>query len=103
MPIPVNGVGQHYSMAPDEYFQHHDTEVKRLGAFRLLARAEELTGGKGKVLDIGAGRGEVLLAAVTQGWSAVGIEPSESFAERASRNSGWLRTASQSRRRWHRE
>ena len=45
MPIPVNGVGQHYSMAPDEYFQHHDTEVKRLGAFRLLARAEELTGG----------------------------------------------------------
>jgi SAM-dependent methyltransferase len=88
MPIPVNGVSQHYSMAPDEYFQHHDTEAKRLGALGLLARAEELTGGKGKVLDIGAGRGEVLLAAVTQGWSAVGIEPSESFAERASRNSG---------------
>src|ERR1051326_4955602 len=53
MPVPVNGVSQHYSMLPDEYFQHHDTEAKRLVALGLRARGEELTGGKGKVLDIG--------------------------------------------------
>jgi SAM-dependent methyltransferase len=88
MPIPVNGVAQHYSLVPDEYFRNHDTEGKRLGALELLKRAEELTGGKGRLLDIGAGRGEFLVAAVSQGWTAIGIEPSDSFAEHAARHSG---------------
>jgi len=54
----------------------------------MLSRAEQLIGGKGRLLDIGAGRGEFLRASCEGGWSAVGIEPSASFAEIASRYAG---------------
>jgi SAM-dependent methyltransferase len=88
MPVPVGGVEQHYSIEPDSYFQHHDTE-KKVGGWRAeLAHAESFVGGKGRILDIGAGRGEVLVAAHELGWEAVGIEPSPSFAEYAAQRSG---------------
>jgi SAM-dependent methyltransferase len=88
MPLPVKGVGQHYELDADLYFQHHDLEGKTLGARAKLKRAERLTGRKGRILDIGAGRGELLRAACEAGWSAVGIELSASFAEHAARYSG---------------
>jgi SAM-dependent methyltransferase len=88
MPVPVKGVAQHYELDADNYFQHHDLEGKALGARAMMTRAEQLTGGKGKILDIGAGRGELLRAACEAGWSAVGIEPSASFAEYAAQYSG---------------
>jgi len=88
MPIPINGIAQHYSLVPDEYFRNHDTDTRQLNAVNLLKQAEELTGGKGRLLDIGAGRGEFLVAAVSEGWSAIGIEPSDSFADHAARHSG---------------
>lgn len=88
MPVPVKGVGQHYELDASQYFQHHDLETKALGAGAMVARAKELTGGKGDLLDIGAGRGELLRAASEAGWSAVGIEPSASFAEYAAKYSG---------------
>jgi SAM-dependent methyltransferase len=88
MPVPVKGVGQHYELDADHYFQHHDLEGKAQGARAMMTRAEQLTEGKGKILDIGAGRGELLRAACEAGWSAVGIEPSASFAEYAARYSG---------------
>lgn len=40
------------------------------------------------MLDIGAGRGEVLLAARQEGWAVVGIEPSANFADHAERHAG---------------
>jgi SAM-dependent methyltransferase len=80
MPVPVNGLDQHYAVAPDAYFEHHETESKSNSAAGLLKQAEALVGHKGVLLDIGAGRGELLHAAVEQGWKVVGIEPSTTFA-----------------------
>lgn len=88
MPVPTRGVNQHYALDADDYFQHHDIEEKERQTHDMLARAEQLTGGKGRLLDVGAGRGETLRVATQQGWSAIGIEPSASFAEYAARHSG---------------
>jgi 2-polyprenyl-3-methyl-5-hydroxy-6-metoxy-1,4-benzoquinol methylase len=88
MPIPIGGLDQHYGSLPDEYFEHHDLSHKRDCAATMLQQAEALTGGKGNLLDIGAGRGELLRVALQDGWSATGIEPSSSFAEYAARYSG---------------
>ena len=88
MPVPVGGVGQHYSMEADAYFHNHEGGKRLQGARDLMRHAARLTGGPGRVLDVGSGRGEVLVAAREQGWQAVGIEPSPSFAEYAARASG---------------
>ncbi len=88
MPVPVGGVAQHYTIDPADYFRHHDSERKLAGARQGLAHAELLTGGRGRLLDVGAGRGEVLVAAREMGWKAVGIEPSPSFANYIERRSG---------------
>jgi SAM-dependent methyltransferase len=87
MPVPVGGIGQHYAVEPEEYFRHHDEEKKVAAGREFLAHAEALVGRTGRLLDIGAGRGEMLMAARESGWEAVGIEPSPSFAEHAARNS----------------
>jgi SAM-dependent methyltransferase len=88
MPVPVGGLEQHYGVPPDDYFEQHDTDARGAAAEGILRRAQELTGGTGRLLDIGAGRGELLRAARAQGWSATGIEPSEAFARHAAHYSG---------------
>lgn len=88
MPVPVGGMEQHYGVPPDDYFEQHDTDERGAAAAGILRRAEELMGGTGRLLDIGAGRGELLRAARERGWSATGIEPSEPFARHAASYSG---------------
>jgi 2-polyprenyl-3-methyl-5-hydroxy-6-metoxy-1,4-benzoquinol methylase len=88
MPMPLKGVEQHYGVEADEYFEHHQLDDKNLSAFGLLTQAKELTRGKGKLLDIGAGRGELLRAARAAGWEVTGIEPSSRFAAYAATYSG---------------
>ncbi len=88
MPVPVGGIAQHYCEQPDEYFQNHESERKGMAASFLLGRAEELIKGKGRLLDVGSGRGEFLKAALDAGWQPVGIEPSEAFAKHAEKYSG---------------
>jgi SAM-dependent methyltransferase len=88
MPFPVRGLEQHYDLNADEYFQHHDLDGKGQIAHGMLAEAASLTGGKGRVLDVGVGRGELLRIAQAEGWTAVGVEPSPSFAEYARRHAG---------------
>lgn len=88
MPIPLGGPAQHYAMDADDYFQHHSVVTKGEVASKMLHQGEELTGGKGRLLDIGAGRGELLRAARLEGWEAIGIEPSASFADHTTRHSG---------------
>jgi 2-polyprenyl-3-methyl-5-hydroxy-6-metoxy-1,4-benzoquinol methylase len=85
MPIPVNGFDQHYEQPADEYFAHHETNLKSSSALALLDQAAKLVGGKGRLLDIGAGRGELVRAAANNGWDVIGIEPSASHAEYAAR------------------
>ena len=88
MPVPKNGLEQHYAVDPDTYFENHDLEQKGAFAPNMLISAESLIGGKGRLLDIGAGRGELLRAAHEQGWQATGIELSPTFADFAARHSG---------------
>jgi SAM-dependent methyltransferase len=85
MPVPLD-ISQHYD-EPDEYFIHHDTKQKTLYAVGILKCAESIFR-KGRVLDIGAGRGETLRAARDLSWDAIGIEPSIKFADRAREYSG---------------
>jgi SAM-dependent methyltransferase len=88
MPVPLGGSEQHYRQSADDYFEHHSPDAKRQSALALLKRARQLNGGPGRLLDIGAGRGELLLAARQDGWAVAGIEPSTNFADYAEHNSG---------------
>ena len=88
MPIPVNGIEQHYGLEADEYFENHPSDRKNLTARDLVAQAEALIGGKGRVLDVGVGRGELLRTANEAQWQVTGIEPSSRFASHAEKLSG---------------
>jgi SAM-dependent methyltransferase len=88
MPFPSGGLDQHYAVNPSDYFEHHDLEHKAISATDMLAVAEKISGGTGRILDIGAGRGELLKIAREKGWEAIGIEPSSTFAEYAATYSG---------------
>lgn len=88
MPVPVGGAEQHYGVPPDDYFENHDMGDKLAAAAAMLERASALTGGAGRLLDVGSGRGELLLAARRAGWQAVGVDPSPAFARYAARYSG---------------
>lgn len=88
MPVPVGGLDQHYAVPPEEYFQNHDPGDKNNYAAVLIDQLRSLGITGGKLLDIGAGRGEVLRAARQAGWDATGIETSPTFAEHAAKYSG---------------
>ena len=88
MPHPVGGVGEQYALDPDSYFHNHDAGTKLEAARGLVAQAARLTGGVGRLLDVGSGRGDVLVAAREAGWEATGIDLSPSFADFAERRSG---------------
>ncbi len=88
MPVPVGGLGQHYEVDADTYFEAHDKADKLEGALGLVKQAELLLGRKGKLLDIGIGRGEIIVAASEMGWTVEGVEPSETFADYAQKRTG---------------
>ena len=88
MPVPAAGVGELYALDPGHYFRNHDLGDKMASAQHMVAGVERLTGGAGRLLDVGAGRGDVLVAARAAGWEAVGIDLSPSFADYAERRSG---------------
>ncbi len=69
----------------EEYFQLHDSQQKTNAGEDLAAFAEEVLGTKGKMLEIGCGRGELLVGALNRGWSVYGIEMTGGFAEVARR------------------
>jgi len=55
---------------------------------KTLDLIERFTKHKGRLLDIGAGKGEFLAAAKKRGWEAFGIEPSQKFVKYAKEKYG---------------
>jgi SAM-dependent methyltransferase len=86
MPVPSN-IGEHYGDA-EEYFVEHSFDGKLAGYERVLDSLAALGAKPGRLLDIGAGRGELLRAALMRGWDAVGLEPAPDFARVARQCSG---------------
>ena len=73
---------------PDGYFAAHDASSK-IGSGEWLAdRAAELLGRKGRMLEIGCGRGELLRGAANRGWQVAGVDMTEGFARAASSRYG---------------
>lgn len=88
MPFPEGGLGQHYNIDADDYFKEHDVDDRMSGARDMVGNAERILGTKGRLLDVGIGRGELLTAAAEAGWYCEGIEPSATFAEYVSKKTG---------------
>ncbi|MFC1698997.1 class I SAM-dependent methyltransferase [Candidatus Omnitrophota bacterium] len=82
MPFPdQQQLKQNYS-GPNGYFPTTITE-KRLRFYKTILEGIERFTKKGKLLDVGCGRGELLHLAQKRGWQACGAEISPSFAEYA--------------------
>jgi SAM-dependent methyltransferase len=64
----------------DEYFRSHDSAHKTEAGRALADRASRFVGGKGRMLELGCGRGELLVAALREGWTVRGVEMTEAFA-----------------------
>jgi SAM-dependent methyltransferase len=88
MPFPKAGLGKHYDVGADDYFSAHDKDQKLRNADKLIEEAESILGGKGRLLDVGVGRGEILIAAKNRGWHVDGVEPSATFADYAEQRTG---------------
>jgi SAM-dependent methyltransferase len=88
MPVPVGGLEQHYSIDADQYFEYHKSDRRLSIGHELIQEAEEILGGKGKLLDVGTGRGEIILSAKERGWQVAGVEPSDGFAAYTERVTG---------------
>jgi SAM-dependent methyltransferase len=86
MPVPGQ-LAEHYSNS-EKYFAEHSLEGKVAACESLLNNIEELGAKPGRLLDIGAGRGEMLRAATKRGWRAIGLEPAAEFADFARQYSG---------------
>lgn len=73
---------------PEQYFYAND-ETRAVQFWEKYAgRLERITGGKGKILDIGCGRGEFVYAMQQQGWNAFGIDVSSAFVQYAKKRYG---------------
>ncbi len=80
MPIP-SALGQHYDIDPEAYW--HDTASRddgymseQIATYRRLHRGD-------RVLDIGAGLGDAMVALERDGFDVAGIEPSAAFRDAA--------------------
>lgn len=78
MPIPSGDLNDLYENA-EQYFFGHDIDEKIQNGIRLVSQFEERLGYKGRFLDVGCGLGELLRAALDEGWEAEGIDPSIEF------------------------
>jgi len=73
--------GNPYLEQPAEgYFQHHDRERKVAAGESLAHAAEGMLGARGRLLEIGCGRGELLRGAANAGWRVAGVDMTEPFA-----------------------
>lgn len=66
--------------SPDGYFALHDSDAKVQSGRALAREARTLLGRKGRLLELGCGRGELLLGAREEGWDVAGVEMTSAFA-----------------------
>jgi ubiquinone/menaquinone biosynthesis C-methylase UbiE len=80
-PFPSEIQFQENYKTPEQYFPNSLTEELLNQKLRTLKKLEAINNKKkGKLLDVGCGRGEFVYVANKNGWDAVGTETSESFA-----------------------
>lgn len=75
---------------PEEYFSGHDSGAKVEANRAILQKVVRLTKPNPRVIDIGSGCGELLVAAREEKISAVGTEVSAAMVTAAERNHGVL-------------
>jgi 2-polyprenyl-3-methyl-5-hydroxy-6-metoxy-1,4-benzoquinol methylase len=68
----------------DEYFRLQNPQTKIATGEWLADTAEKILGNKGRMLELGCGRGELLAGAARRDWSVCGVEMTEEFADIAS-------------------
>jgi 2-polyprenyl-3-methyl-5-hydroxy-6-metoxy-1,4-benzoquinol methylase len=65
----------------DEYFRVHETTHKTDSGRALADHASSILGRKGRMLELGCGRGDLLAGAMSAGWTVRGVEMTDAFAE----------------------
>jgi SAM-dependent methyltransferase len=65
---------------PEVYFRHHESAAKVVSGQRLAQTAERLLGRRGRMLELGCGRGELLRGAADTGWQVAGVDMTTTFA-----------------------
>ncbi|MCQ9207532.1 MAG: class I SAM-dependent methyltransferase [Omnitrophica bacterium] len=82
MPLFTKAEMQGNFKSPEKYFSPN--LETRLKFFRnVLCELEKMKPGKGRMLDVGCGRGEFLYVAREKGWKAIGTDISEAFVDYA--------------------
>jgi len=78
--------GNPYTQTAEEYFEHHTRDTGRNTGRYIAETAERVLGRKGSLLDIGCGRGDLLVGARDAGWDVHGVEMTTAFADVAERS-----------------
>lgn len=68
----------------DTYFRGHESSSKTKAGLALANDAEGLIGRRGRILELGCGRGELLVGARRAGWTVRGVEMTDAFSAKAS-------------------
>lgn len=80
LPTPLPQSNPYLEHQAGDYFKGHDSKGKVIAGESLARSAEQILGVKGRLLEIGCGRGELLRGAANVGWDVRGIEMTETFA-----------------------
>lgn len=67
----------------DQYFRGHEAASKTASGRSLANTATALLGKKGRLLELGCGRGELLRGAREEGWEVAGVDMTASWAGRS--------------------
>lgn len=87
MPFPRGEIGSLYNDT-ESYFSAHDVEHKKRIAREGIKNVENKLHRRGRLLEVGCGRGEMLWAAREAGWEFEGIDPSPAHLAWARANLG---------------
>jgi len=85
--VSFSGNETNYYDNPEEYFSSIIDDPFRIFD-ETLNLIEKITEHAGKLLDVGAGKGEFLAAAKMRGWEVFGVEPSRNFVNYAKEKYG---------------